>query len=93
MPPLPVRVIAGLGAFWQTDVPPFIDADGKGLTVTVAVCPVIALVQKAAFAFSTLVILYSKIPTVFVGTGIKFIRVDVIMGVCATAALPLVESV
>ena len=51
------------------------------------------LVQKAAFAFSTLVTLYKKTPAVLVETGIVLVKLDVVIGVCATGVPPFVDSV
>ncbi len=36
MPPAPVKVIDGLGPFWQIDAVPETVAVGEGVTVTVA---------------------------------------------------------
>ena len=54
---MPVNVAFCEGEFWQTFVVPLIVAVGNGFIVTVTVCPVIGLVQKAPFGFSILVIL------------------------------------
>ena len=80
VPPAPVKVMFGAGAFLHTDIVPLIMAVGKGLTVTVAV-PDCGCVHVELLASLTLNRVYVYVPTVVVGAGTVTLFPDVVVTV------------